>query len=175
MTMHRRHWLLLTLVHVGLELCRCVDIVDFPRDAVWIREGGDGTLTCSSSTPWQWCYWEIVQGRDLTEKTNLTLYEREFEGEVDPSAIRSVIQTEDGEVVEVETPEYNAKRYMTAHGAATYETQDGDVTFTNMTRNTCGIMLTDVTAEKFQVRTVFCHAFGSQDALSAPSFNANSY
>ena len=33
-------------------------IVDSPDTAVWVKEGNNVTLLCTSDQPWQWCYWE---------------------------------------------------------------------------------------------------------------------
>ena len=50
---------LFLLLYSSSFVVQAVDIVDYPGDVVWIKEGDSVTLTCKSATPWQWCYWEV--------------------------------------------------------------------------------------------------------------------
>jgi hypothetical protein len=42
-------------------------ILDSPDTNVWVEEGGNVSMHCTSDHPWQWCYWE--RDNSLNDKT----------------------------------------------------------------------------------------------------------
>ena len=106
--------------------CASVDIVDYPRDGVWIKEGHDGVLTCTSRTRWQWCYFEITKENEHQRPP------------YDPTSHEG---------------QGNGLRYSFAWGSS-FRTYDEDVSFDKMTSTTCGLRLSNVQAEKFQVNAL---------------------
>ena len=113
-------------------------IVDYPEKDVWIKEGHDEVLSCTTKTPWQWCYWELSNTAQDILDIDLT-YNNNNAGDV------VEVRTS-----EVRTSEFRTKRYQVAQGAASHSTHDADVTFAKMTNLTCGIRLSSATVRKFQ-------------------------
>ena len=97
-----------------------------------MKEGHDEILSCTTKTPWQWCYWELSNTVNDVQDLDLS-----YDSDV-------------GDVVEVQTSEFRAKKYQVAQGATTNSTHDVDVSFARMSDTTCGIRISSATPEKFQ-------------------------
>lgn len=52
---------LVVVVVVGLvSLADALKLVESPQGTVWLDQGQSRRFACESSSPWQWCYWEVV-------------------------------------------------------------------------------------------------------------------